>query len=385
MNELSHFPFCTLPARTRGDGMDNETAATTVATIEESKQQLSTPTLLPAQQITKPAIVSSSSSTPTFPGHNLIFRDTNAAPSPPAQLPKGKIFNLIPRLVASTKKFSSLPQNRNREPRFVPFEPYKAAINPIIPLPIKRRQKLLPLNKNNLDLNTLVSHMSSMKAASSRDEGDPTVVATTEMERQRAKYEAQLDDVRRDRDCVSAQLVSQVQVNTELKNLLVAAVGEDLQTRVNVLTEDKLQLARALLSTAQNLSSHTEQIEYLAGQSEVWRSKFLASSLMVEELARWKATLLQKNKLLTESNRQLLKTLSCIRDMGIEELTNLKFLRQQKTLNLPSSSALDVSAECLNISQQLILHSGIGHPANLDLRGLDTTSDSEKLAIEVGT
>lgn len=66
-------------------------------------------------------------------------------------------------------------------------------------------------------------------------------------------------------------------MNSELKNLLVAAVGEDLQTRVNLLTEDKLQLARALLSSATEHSSHTEQIEYLANQSEVWRSKFLAS------------------------------------------------------------------------------------------------------------
>lgn len=106
-------------------------------------------------------------------------------------------------------------------------------------------------------------------------------------------------------------------------------------------------------------------------------------SLMVEELARWKATLLQKNKRLLESNKQMLETMSSIRDMGIEELANLKFLRQQKTLNLPSSNALDVSAECLNISQQLILHSGIGMPASLDISGLDTTTEAEKLAVEV--
>ena len=67
------------------------------------------------------------------------------------------------------------------------------------------------------------------------------------------------------------------QVNGELRNLLVAAVGEDIETRVNLLTEDKLQLAKALLNSAQNLSTHQEQIEWLAGQCEVWRSKFLAS------------------------------------------------------------------------------------------------------------
>lgn len=91
------------------------------------------------------------------------------------------------------------------------------------------------------------------------------------------KHEKKVAELTKERDYFEGQLKFQVQVNSELKNLLVAAVGEDLQTRVNVLTEDKLQLARALLSSAHNLSSHTEQIEYLAGQSEVWRSKFLAS------------------------------------------------------------------------------------------------------------
>lgn len=68
-----------------------------------------------------------------------------------------------------------------------------------------------------------------------------------------------------------------IQVNGELKNLLVAAVGEDLETRVDLLTKDNLQLARALLNSAQSLSTHQEQMEWLAGQCEVWRSKFLAS------------------------------------------------------------------------------------------------------------
>ena len=57
----------------------------------------------------------------------------------------------------------------------------------------------------------------------------------------------------------------------------MAAVGEDLETRVQHLTEDKLQLARALLNSANHLTSHQEQTEWLSGQCEVWRSKFLAS------------------------------------------------------------------------------------------------------------
>lgn len=128
--------------------------------------------------------------------------------------------------------------------------------------------------KNNLDLNTLVSHVANLKTNEFNKIGsDADQAAAT----QQQMYEKQIVDLKKERDSYESQLKFQVQVNSELKNLLVAAVGEDLQTRVNVLTEDKLQLARALLSSAHNISSHTEQIEYLASQSEVWRSKFLAS------------------------------------------------------------------------------------------------------------
>lgn len=143
-------------------------------------------------------------------------------------------------------------------------------------MPEKSPKKMRLNKKNNLDLNTLVSHVANMKTSefSSMDLQD---VASDAAASQQKLYEQQIAELKKERDSFESQLKFQVQVNSELKNLLVAAVGEDLQTRVNVLTEDKLQLARALLSSAHNISTHTEQIEFLANQSEVWRSKFLAS------------------------------------------------------------------------------------------------------------
>jgi len=43
---------------------------------------------------------------------------------------------------------------------------------------------------------------------------------------------------------------------------------------------------------------------------------------------------------------------------------------------------LDVFAECLAISQQMILHSGIGMPVAIDLSGLDSMTPAEKNAVE---
>lgn len=243
---------------------------------------------------------------------------------------------------------------------------------------------MIKLNKNNLDLNVLVSQMSTTMSDELKKKDKTFETYHSSIDDEKAKHEKQIAELKKERDYFENQFKFQTQVNSELKNLLVAAVGEDLQTRVNVLTEDKLQLARALLNSAQNLSSHTEQIEFLAGQSEVWRSKFLASSLMVEELARWKASLSQKNTLLLSSNKQLLELTSKLRDMQIELLRNLKFLSNIKSINLRSSNIMDLTAECLNISQQLILqHSSIGMPENLNLNNLDTSTDAEKFAIEV--
>lgn len=145
-------------------------------------------------------------------------------------------------------------------------------------VPEKPAKKHRINKRNNLDLNTLASHVANIKTSElkimTNVDGSTSIDATVT---QQEMYEKQIAELKTERDSYESQLKFQVQVNSELKNLLVAAVGEDLQTRVNVLTEDKLQLARALLNSAQNISSHTEQIEYLASQSEVWRSKFLAS------------------------------------------------------------------------------------------------------------
>lgn len=320
-------------------------------------------------------------------GANPVYRPTELVAvgnaSLPPTVPKGKIFNLVPKLVPSSRASggaNSTSSLKNREPKFVPFEPYKGAVNPIIPFKNNENRVKL-IDKNNLDLNVLVSQMSTI---TNKELKGMEADKKKEFDMEKLKYEKQIEDLRKERDYYQSQLKFQAQVNSELKNLLVAAVGEDLQTKVNVLTEDKLHLARKLVNSAENLSSHTEQIEFLAGQSEVWRSKFLASSLMVEELARWKASLLQKNRMLLASNKEMLETTSKLREMQLDILRNLKFLSNRKEdITLQSANALDLTAEGVNISQQLVLaHSALGMPESLDLTGLDTMCPAEKLAVQ---
>lgn len=219
-------------------------------------------------------------------------------------------------------------------------------------------------SRNNLDLNELVKHLSlgeDLRNSQDLAGGDKFL------------------EMKRERDLFENQLQFQMQVNTELKGLLVHCLGEDLQAKVNNLTEDKMKIAKSL-------STNTEQIEFLSSQSEVWRSKFLASSLLVEELAKVKTSLSQRNTMLVASNKQLLSTLERIRFDLIETFQNLKFLSGVQETNLKSLNVNDLTVECLNISQQVVLNSGkIGLPSTSNFDHLETLTEAEKNAMKALT
>ncbi|KAG5673346.1 hypothetical protein PVAND_003404 [Polypedilum vanderplanki] len=84
------------------------------------------------------------------------------------------------------------------------------------------------------------------------------------------------------------------------------------------------------------------------------------------------------------SSKKLLETFGNVRDMQIELYQNLKFLAGFKESNLKSSNVVDLTAECLNISQQLVLNSGkIGMPEPLiaSNANLDPLTDAQKQAL----
>ncbi|XP_073816580.1 uncharacterized protein isoform X2 [Musca autumnalis] len=335
-----------------------------------------------------------------LPGlHTLYRRPECITRSLKPVVPKGELIMMKPRLVDPV---NAVPEHKKtKPPKFIPFEPYPGAVNPIVPK--ARSGSITPKvgnnskksNRNNLDIGVLVSQMSTLRTQELQEPGaeakqststnDTTSPKTTSDSEELEKLREELKKVKEERDYFQGQFKFQTQVNAELKNLLVASVGEDLLTRVNVLTEDKLQLARALLDTAKNLTTHTEQIEFLAGQCEVWRSKFLASSVMVEELARWKADLTQKNQMLTESTKKLLHTTHQLRQMHLDMLKNLKFLAKIRYLNLPATDVVNLAVENLNILQQMVLHSGVGMPeGDLTISSASTSPlcESEKYAVQ---
>ena len=86
-------------------------------------------------------------------------------------------------------------------------------------------------------------------------------------------------------------LSAQRKANKELKNLLVASVGNDLNTKFVKVAEEKAKLSVELEDTLHQLTRDWEEIERLAIESDLWRTKYVASRFMIEELMQWKAAL----------------------------------------------------------------------------------------------
>ncbi|XP_076161738.1 golgin-45 isoform X2 [Ptiloglossa arizonensis] len=332
-------------------------------------------------------------------GDTLIYHPTNLKQLSliPPVTPNGPIVNLIPKHVISVKDEKHILKSlKSKEPKFVPYEPYKAAVNPIIPYDKKGKK----LQRNNLNMNMAVSQIAAMKIHETTV--SPNDTANTDKDnymesqwlKEKKAYEVEIQKLKEENSQLENQLKFQTQVNGELKNLLVAAVGEDLETKVHLLTEDKLQLARALLNSAQHLSTHQEQTEWLAGQCEVWRSKFLASSLMVEELAKWKAALCQRTTDLQEAIKRLLEDCNHIRDISLKTYRTLSILRENfdpvgivscKRHELPSTNIVDLAQGCCQLAEILKVQllcglENINLQKEINITGLDMKTLAEKTA-----
>ncbi|XP_075052465.1 golgin-45 [Mixophyes fleayi] len=99
-----------------------------------------------------------------------------------------------------------------------------------------------------------------------------------------------------DKEGLYNQLKVQTEVNRELKKLLVASVGDDLQYHFERTAREKNQLILENEALARNTAQLSEQLERMSIQCDVWRSKFLASRVMADELTNIRTNLQRQNR-----------------------------------------------------------------------------------------
>jgi len=280
------------PGREQGDGMEKPTAAISqpselkpreiLETLTKDRKLIEIPeTGLKLDKL--PPIIDTVDLPPNVPKNPLV-----------AEKPK-----LYPR--------GSYPPSgkRMKEPKFVPYEPYKGAVAFMEKNVMKGGDRKLSRTSRSTSVE---SEVFSNKIDSN---GEPSTEPISD--ELKSNYRAMLDvkekeiqALRENLDTAEKQLKIQSKVNTEIKKLLVASVGEDIEARVDFLTQDKARLAADVIEYNNRIATDWEKKEALGVESDVWRSKFLASTVIVEEVTRTKQTIQQRAEDLEHLGRRLL-------------------------------------------------------------------------------
>jgi len=218
-----------------------------------------------------------------------------------------------------------------REARFVPCEPYKGAVSPLptfnkSPPPLSRQTSRSSPEKSatNVTLNkSITPNKNDVNCKNTEDvtiQDNQKSIDSTKTERNEEinpqleeNYRTMLDVKEKELDRLRLALADaekqiriQGQVNNELKSLLVASVGEDIEARLDFLTQDKARLAADLVSYNNKMSRDWEEKEQLHVESDIWRSKFLASTVILDEMTRNKQLLENRNQQLEHAARRIL-------------------------------------------------------------------------------
>jgi len=358
------------PAREQGDGMEAEAVAQITGEVKVAPAKVCPPRSV--GNVNKRLI--------TLPQTNIKLdklppitadRDIEL----PAQIPANPLVQMTvsppkPATEDGGNLVGARTQPRHsKEPKFVPYEPYKAAVTPMLPLPPRskragslqgqphRRRRSSVASSTASSVNKSVKDPDQMEGGRNCDEDQarganvPVATTTTTSEvvvesspLEKANPKAVVDEgklvagllreaTEKIKDLESKlaesekQLRIQTQVNHEVKKLLVASVGEDIEAKVDYLTQDKARLSADIRQYSNKICKDFEEKEKLSVESDLWKSKFLACSVIVDELARWKASLLQRNEEFDHQVRLLLHERSILwgsLDNNLEVLSNLK-------------------------------------------------------------
>lgn len=179
--------------RTQGDGMENMTADK--IETKQNKSRL---------------------------GDTLIYHPTNLkqSGSTPPVIPTGTIVNLVPKNIGNINQEKRiLHPLKLKEPKFVPYEPYKAAVNPIIPFEKKNKK----LSKKQPSMNLTVAQITAMKISETDTKVKKPIkeserkVSEHEWSNEKLMYESEIHKLKEENSQLENQLKFQAQVQSCFK------------------------------------------------------------------------------------------------------------------------------------------------------------------------
>ncbi|XP_069492577.1 golgin-45 [Ambystoma mexicanum] len=179
-----------------------------------------------------------------------------------------------------------------------------------------------------------------------------------------------------DKEGLTNQLRVQTEVNRELKKLLVASVGDDLQYHFERMAREKNQLMLENEALGRNMSQLSEQLERMSIQCDVWRSKFLASRVMADELTNAR-TILQRQ---ARDAQGAIQDLLSEREQFRHQMTETQKLLEQLLLSLQwgREQTYHPSVEPHNTAELATTNHNLAKAVNSHLLG-STDSSSAKV------
>lgn len=238
-------------------------------------------------------------------------------------IPEAQSQKLPPRHtnLKNTTLSTSIDVDRLKKARFIPKEPVKGAVKPVLGadhgLHLNGGSQSKPQASELEAKSSCILEVNDdhMKLEDRTVEGDPQSLPEAE---QLTKKLAELQK----------QLETQSKVNMDLKKLLVASMGDDLHHKVDSLVRTRAQLASEIGGYAEKIHEDCETLDMLSIQADMWRSKYTASRVLVDQLASAKEKyedlhkegkrvlkqLLQERSELNDSLRQTHRYLKLLRD-----------------------------------------------------------------------
>lgn len=146
--------------------------------------------------------------------------------------PKQPIQILTPKYVPKERPQNKYFFQKQKEPKFVPYEPYKCCMEPIIKNSRKKLKREVvsrtQVSKNNVDINNLVEQMAEMRASELSKatieaiQNDDVLISKKQWENERSALETDIKNLRETNAHLENQLKFQAQVSLEyVKNYFI--------------------------------------------------------------------------------------------------------------------------------------------------------------------
>ncbi|GFS57695.1 golgin-45 [Trichonephila inaurata madagascariensis] len=242
-------------------------------------------------------------------------------------------------------------QNKTKGPKFVPYEPYRAAVSPIV--------STSHVPEYVIDSQKVQSLASSVLRLHSDTGGKSSINCSPECSSSVKSLEEKIAALEKEKKELATQYQTLTEVNMDLKKMLVASLGEDVQVKVQLMTQDKAQLGQEVLRLSAELEQVSEEAEQMSLRADLWEGKFKASSVLVRELAQWKASFSHNLK----SSKELIQMLLAEHNTLFETLNS-------------THSHLEAIAVAFGVGN---IHPSNGSPKDLLQLGMQMKSLSREL------